>query len=160
MLIRVGYPRLAKDLCDYPDQPWPVYVADIDVPVGVLQGRFDESYDERYAHYVPAGHPPPQAWIFDIVVDSDSRRQGIGSALIQRFAVDAAEAGCTYVALEVNLQHGDGLPTRLEFFRKQGFVPLTMIMDKPEIMGASISHLRQIFSARDRPPMEVLPTAE
>jgi ribosomal protein S18 acetylase RimI-like enzyme len=140
MLVRAGYPKLAKDLCDDHHQTGPTYVAVSDTVVGLLEGRFNCEYDERYA---PAAHPGPQAWIFNIVVYPGCRRLGIGSLLIKEFVADAAEAGCTYVALEVNLQHGDGLPGRLAFFSRSGFVVLATIANLPEIMGAPIAVLNE-----------------
>jgi GNAT superfamily N-acetyltransferase len=138
MLGRAGYPGLAAEL-DRARAPWHMYVARVDDVVGFLEGCFDFQHEQRHAQ---AGHPAPWAFVSNIVVDPAFRGRGVGSALIKRFVVDAAGAGCTYVALEVNLRDREGLETRMEFFRGRGFTALSTKPgrpDLPELMGAPVA---------------------
>jgi GNAT superfamily N-acetyltransferase len=140
MLRRAGYTSLAEQLPERAQEPWHWYVACTDDLVGYVEGRFDFEPEDQHSQ---ADHPAPWAFVKDIVVDPAVRQCGVGSALMKRFVEDAAKAGCTYVALRVNLMDGPGLQIRTEFFYGRGFAALETLLpgrnDLPDVMGASVA---------------------
>lgn len=115
---------------------WPLWCAfDGDRVLGLLEGRLDmECFDERWA---PEQMSPPQAWVFHLAVRRAERRQGVGRALLRRFAVDAAAAGCTFLALAV--QEDAAVAGRREFFRRCGLERLNVDACPPMVMGATLA---------------------
>ncbi|MFU8854692.1 GNAT family N-acetyltransferase [Micromonospora sp. SL1-18] len=104
--------------------------------VGMIEGRFDGDYDERFEQ---RDHPSPQAWIYLIGVRSGVRRQGIGRALLRFFTEQAVQAGCSFLALLPD-QSDDDVPDRVAFFRACGLVPL-LDDDPNDVHGAPLPEL-------------------
>lgn len=70
----------------------------------------------------PDGLEGPHAFIAAIYVRPDSRRRGVGSALMEAFAETARSSGAETVALRADM--GDGLEARSAFFSVFGMVPV------------------------------------
>ncbi|SCG60015.1 GNAT family N-acetyltransferase [Micromonospora halophytica] len=125
-----------------PDPSLPSWVAvDGNEVLGLVEGRFDSTYDERIEQ---PDHPLPHAWIYLIGVRPDAQRKGIGTALVRYFAEQAALAGCSFVALSPD-QSDDDVMKRVAFFRSCGLAPL-INGDPEDVHGAPLaellSHLR------------------
>ncbi len=71
-----------------------VAVTDDGYVVGAIEGRFDVAFEEDIT---PAGFEEG-AWLDQIAVVAEHQRGKIGRALVNRFAFDALEAGCTHAA--------------------------------------------------------------
>ncbi|MEU4775306.1 GNAT family N-acetyltransferase [Micromonospora sp. NPDC023644] len=101
--------------------------------MGAIHGRLDIGFDETIA---PTGlGPGPQAWIDRLGVIPSKRRRGVGKALLNRFAREAVEAGCTHVGGYPDLTSEPS--ERMAFFAASGLKPL-----KPEdptyVIGGSL----------------------
>lgn len=108
--------------------PFPTFVAiDGDRVVGYVEGELgswcaDVVRPGAEVRVLRAGEQqgggPACAWVDHIYVDPRRRRQGIGTALLQAFAVAAQAHGCTRVACLVEVS--GGLADRIAFFRAVG----------------------------------------
>jgi GNAT superfamily N-acetyltransferase len=103
---------------------------------GFIEGHFEAEYDDRLSISAPA----PQGWIHEILVFPHRRRTGVGSALVRRFAQEAAERGCSHLACLVD-QRG-GIEARMNFFNAVGMLPLVP-NDPTDAVGARISWILQ-----------------
>ncbi len=120
-----------------PEPSLPSWVAvEGDEVLGLVEGRFDSTYDERIEQ---PGHPLPQAWIYLIGVRPEAQRKGVGTALMRYFAEQAAIAGCSFVALLPD-QSDDDVPNRLAFFRSCGLKPL-VDSDPEDVQGVPLAEL-------------------
>jgi GNAT superfamily N-acetyltransferase len=127
-----------------PEPSLPSWVAvDGDEVLGLVEGRFDSTYDERIEQ---PGHPLPHAWIYLIGVRPDAQRKGVGTALLRCFAEQAAMAGCSFVAMSPDQSDGDVFK-RVAFFRSCGLMPL-VDSDPEDVHGAHLAelltHLREL----------------
>ncbi len=59
----------------------------------------------------------PRAWVDDIAVEPDHRRQGIGAALLEAAVRRARQVGCTYLLVDTKR----GNPPARAFYRAYGF---------------------------------------
>jgi GNAT superfamily N-acetyltransferase len=100
--------------------------------VGVLEGTFDATYDERFAASASAR---PLAWVYFIGVAPAHRRAGVGLALLRSFAGAAAGEGCTFLALLPDEQ--DDVVGRRAFFARCGLHPL-VAGDPGDACGATL----------------------
>lgn len=96
--------------------------------VGWLEGVLDWDYTEP-----GAPTPPPHGYILAVVVDPESRRRGIGRALLDLFVAEAREADVRWVYLIP--EGGEGTAGRLAFFHAAGFTELPPTDDPLPPMG-------------------------
>lgn len=117
--------------------PFPSWVSvDGAQVVGMLEGRFNSEYDDRFQQ---SNFPPPQAWVYLIGVSHDFRRRGIGRALLRQFSQEAVVAGCGFVALMPD-NGDDHLEERIRFFRACGLEPLNTD-DASDVHGAPLAQV-------------------
>jgi GNAT superfamily N-acetyltransferase len=122
-LLNSGQSRDAVDLQFR--QPREVYVAVSGAEIlGVLEGKM--TCPERWPHVAA---PPSSVFNLQVV----RRRRGIGTALLTRFAADAAAAGCRSLILSVDFTPPrDG---RIAFFQANG---LRWCDEDRRFMGADL----------------------
>jgi len=65
-------------------------------------------------------HPPPHAWLYDLVVDEAEREQSYGTELVEFVEEWAEDQGCEYVALASPLAREDTPVLREQKLRKVG----------------------------------------
>lgn len=122
------------DLADQGHYERRVAVDDGEV-VGFLDGLFNQPVPKRAALAADRG---PQAWINWMGVQPAARRRGVGQALLQAFANEARQHGCTYLAAMISW--ADDPADRVAFFRRCGLQDL--VPGKPDdIVGAPIADI-------------------
>ncbi|NKS97511.1 GNAT family N-acetyltransferase [Rhodococcus hoagii] len=119
---------------------FPFFVASDDGGVlhGIVEGHFNSEYAERLG--VP-DHKWPQGWIYTLAVRGESRRMGVGTALVQHFVEVAKGKGCTFVAFNVDESDDDAsIAERTAFFRALGFDVL-VDDDRGSAMGGKVDDI-------------------
>ncbi|WP_189134922.1 GNAT family N-acetyltransferase [Wenjunlia tyrosinilytica] len=117
LLTAVNWGRLAQELAQGGLSTHSPYVALSDGKVvGWLEGVLTNYEDTRVSLY-----PPPQTRINYVLTAPSMRRAGIGSALLHRFAADAAVAERSFVVLWADEREPGA---RLAFFAACGFEPI------------------------------------
>ncbi|NYH51466.1 GNAT superfamily N-acetyltransferase [Nocardiopsis arvandica] len=99
--------------------------------VGWLEGVVDAEYTGPGAPV-----PPPHGYVLAVVVDPDTRRQGVGRGLMEAFARVAREAGVRWVFLYP--EEGAGAGERVEFFGACGFEAVDGPGGEHPVMGARV----------------------
>ncbi|MGW3668107.1 GNAT family N-acetyltransferase [Streptomyces sp. NPDC005141] len=129
MAEEMGYH--AQSLLDQPRRYEKLYVAVLDEQVvGFLEGTLIDM--EVFA----SGElPPPRARIMNLLVSSQHRRNKIGSALVQRFVVDAQAALRGSLVLFPERHEAEG---RTAFFTACGLHPV----ETTELLGAPLETIR------------------
>ncbi|MEV5208219.1 GNAT family N-acetyltransferase [Micromonospora sp. NPDC053740] len=124
------------------DNKYVVYVAEdaSGTIVGALEGTFDAGYPDD----VPPGVEMPQAWLSNLGVLPDNRRQNVGRMLVHRFAQDATARGLTYVA-GLPDQHTDD-QGRLGFFERCGLTVITSDSDPGKAVGGYLQDVLRLTS--------------
>jgi GNAT superfamily N-acetyltransferase len=141
LLDEVDQSRWAYDFTEREEPEFPVYVAVTpsgDV-AGVIEGRFDSNYDDRFRE---CAGDLPHAWVFLIATRPNYRRAGIGRELLRTFVRDAASAGCTFLALTPDQE--EPRAGRIAFFSSCGLRPL-LPQEPADVMGASLGHLMAVL---------------
>jgi ribosomal protein S18 acetylase RimI-like enzyme len=128
LLLAEGWASHAKRLLNGPSSLNPeLYVALISGTVaGFAEGTFNSA-----GEFDSGDYPPPQARIESLLVSSQARRLGVGTALVRRFVTDAQAADLSSVLLFPSLFDPAG---RLAFFESCGFTKI----DGSELYGAPL----------------------
>jgi ribosomal protein S18 acetylase RimI-like enzyme len=140
--------RLESELPQNPYDEDPIDVERAKVERMVADGVALLAEDEgRPVGYVLArygDHGPTTAYVSDLWVERDARRQGLGHELLRRVGSAAAERGVTHVLLDVDAKNREAIT----FYERLGFaeiakiyrIPLDELLreeePKPESVGA------------------------
>lgn len=87
--------------------------------VGVLTGSFDSDFFESGAFDSFDLPSAPHAFLDRVHVHESARGAGIGHALIQAYAIEAVERGCTFIGGQIDLSSDS--TARRGFFERLGF---------------------------------------
>ncbi len=115
LVVAENWRQFEVDFFEKKHRPWErTYVAVLDAAVvGFVEGTFCDSSEFDSGEF-----PPPRARIMNLLVSSLARREGVGTALMQRFAADAAAVGLESVVLHPDPQDSAG---RRAFFTRFDF---------------------------------------
>lgn len=86
---------------------------------GLLSGSFDSNFAGNWAFESFELPPAPHAFLERVHVRGSARRTGVGRALIETYANEAAARGCTFIAGSIDLSSDDR--ARRAFFEDLGF---------------------------------------
>ncbi len=138
LFVAEGMGSHAEALLDHRYRPYErLYVAlQGSAVVGFVEGTFTDN--EIFAS---GAFPPPRARIVQLVVAVHSRRTGIGSALVGRFAVDAEAARLGSLVLYPEPHRADA---RRAFFHHCGMRPVT----GTSLLGARLDTIRTALVSR------------
>lgn len=87
--------------------------------VGVLTGSFDSDFEESGAFASFDLPPAPHAFLDRVHVHESARDAGVGRALIEAYASEAAARGCTFLGGQIDLSSDS--TARRAFFERLGF---------------------------------------
>ncbi|HEY5833693.1 GNAT family N-acetyltransferase [Streptomyces sp.] len=114
LLVAENWRTLAEGLIDARYRPYErLYVAlRAGTVVGFAEGTFHDG-----AEFGSGEYPPPRARVMSLLVSSQARREGVGTALVRRFASDAQAAGLDALVLYPEPRDA---AARLAFFTRCG----------------------------------------
>jgi ribosomal protein S18 acetylase RimI-like enzyme len=138
LLVAEGMGLHAEALLDHGYRPYErLYVALAgSAVVGFIEGTFTDR-----EIFGSGDIPPPRARIVQLVVAARSRRTGIGSALVGRFAVDAEAARLDSLVLYPEPDRAD---VRRAFFHHCGMRPVS----GTPLLGARLDTIRTALVSR------------
>ncbi|MFF7155280.1 GNAT family N-acetyltransferase [Streptomyces sp. NPDC008139] len=128
LVVGENWRQFEVDFFEARHRPWErIYVAVLDsAVVGFIEGTFSDS-----GEFDSGELPPPRARIMNLLVDSLSRREGVGTALMHQITKDAVASTLQAVVLYADPRDSAG---RMAFFARCGFRRLR----GTEMLGAEL----------------------